>query len=68
MERKELVLLGILGAILAIWLAVGLLNSGYAYWPAVAGALTIPFLLMALFVDNLPFLPKESAPNHQKKN
>jgi len=67
-ERKELVLLIVLGAIVAIWLAVGAFNSGYAYWPAVAGALTIPFLLLALFIDNLPFLSKESAPNHQKKN
>ncbi len=68
MERKERVLLIVLGVIVAIWIVVGVFNFGYAYWPAVAGALTIPFLLIALFVDNLPFLQKESAPNNQKKN
>jgi hypothetical protein len=52
-NKKEKIFIGILAAILVLWIVVGALNWGYVYWPALAGALTTPFLLAVLFIDNL---------------
>ncbi len=53
-SKKERLLLGIIAAIAIVWVAVGIWKWGYVYWPALAGAFSIPFLLAALFVDNIP--------------
>ncbi|MFH0961583.1 MAG: hypothetical protein V1820_02780 [archaeon] len=54
-ERKQKILIGILAGILLVGIIRGATNWNYAYWPAIAGAFSIPLLLAALFVDNINF-------------
>ena len=48
---KELILAGIILAIVLVWIVTYVFYSDYMFWSGIAGVITIPFVLAAMMID-----------------